>query len=116
MTLSQLSHEQKLALVALLELFTMADGTVSDGEAEQINQIAEELGDAEYRTLLDETETRFEDIEMLKESLLTIRERAARELIYGLLMEEVMNAPTTGHRPELLEWLKAEWAIEVKEG
>jgi hypothetical protein len=115
MTLSQLSHEQKVALVALLELFTMADGTVSEGEAAQINQIAEGLGDAQYRELLDESEQRFNDVEMLKASLLTIQERGARELIYGLLMEEVMNAPSTSHRPELLDWLKDEWSIEVKD-
>ncbi len=115
MTLSQLSHEQKLALVALLELLTMSDGTVSDGEADQINLIAEELGDEVYRELLNESETRFSDVDMLKESLTTIHERAARELIYGLLMEEVINAPSASHRPELLDWLKAEWAIEVNE-
>ena len=115
MTLSQLSHEQKLALVALLELFTMADGTVSEGEVAQINLIAEALGDTEYRALLDETETRFADVEMLKASLATVEERAARELIYGTLLQEVMSAPTASHRPELLEWLKVEWSVEVEE-
>ena len=116
MTLSQLDHEQKLALVALLELFTMADGMISEGEAAQINTIAEGLGDVAYRELLDEAETRFADVDMLKESLLTIKERGARELIYGLLLEEVMNSPAVSPSPELLEWLKDAWAIEVSEG
>ena len=115
MTLTGLSHEQKLALVALLELFAMSDGVVSEGEVKQINRIAEGLGDEEYRELMNEADTHFEDVEMLKESLLTIKERAARELIYGILMEEVMSAPTTAHSPELLDWLKSEWDIEVTE-
>jgi len=115
MTLSQLSHEQKLALVALLELFTMADGRISDGEVAQINQIADGLGDTAYRELLDEAESRFGDVEMLKESLLTIKERGARELIYGLLMEEVMISPTSSPSPEILAWLKQAWSIEVSE-
>ncbi len=115
MTLTELSHEQKLALVALLELFTMADGTVSDGEVAQINRIADGLGDVAYRDLLDETEERFADVEMLKASLLAINERAARELIYGLVMEEVMNSPSTIPSPELLDWLKEKWEIEVSD-
>jgi len=115
MTLTELSHEQKLALVALLELFTMADGTVSDGEVAQINRIADGLGDVAYRDLLDETEERFADVEMLKASLLAINERAARELIYGLVMEEVMHSPSTIPSPELLDWLKEKWEIEVSD-
>ena len=115
MTLTELSHEQKLALVALLELFTMADGTVSDGEAAKINQIAEALGDAEYRALLDESEEQFADVEMLKEALQAIHEQGARELIYGLAMEEVMNSPSTTPCPEILGWLRSEWDIQVSE-
>ncbi len=115
MTLLQLDHEQKLALVAMLELFAMADGIVSDGEAAQINTIAEGLGDEAYRELLNEAEVRFADVDMLKSSLLTIKERGARELIYGLLMEEVMNSPAVGPSPELLDWLKDTWEIDVSD-
>jgi hypothetical protein len=113
MTLEHLSHEQKLALVALLELFTMADGSVSDAEAVNINKIAEALGVDAYRELLDEVETRFADVEMLKASLLTIKERAARELIYGVAMEEVMSTPSATPSPEILDWLRTEWEIDV---
>jgi hypothetical protein len=115
MTLLQLDHEQKLALVALLELFTMADGVVSEGEAAQINKIAEGIGDEAYRDLLNVAEERFADVEMLKASLLTIKERGARELIYGLLMEEVMNSPAVSPSPALLDWLKEAWEVDVSE-
>ena len=112
MTLSGLSHDQKLGLVALLELFAMSDGVVSESETKQINKIVEGLGDEEYRKLMDEADTQFADVDMLKSWLEAIKERGARELIYGLVMEEVMNAPTTVHT-ELLDWLKSEWNIQV---
>ena len=115
MTISGLSHDEKLALVALLEVLAMADGVVEDTEIQQINRIAEELGDEEYRELLNEADERFKDIEMLKSSLTTIRERAARELIYGLLLEEVMTAPAPGSHTDLLDWLKKTWEIKVLE-
>ncbi len=115
MTLSGLSHDQKLGLVALLELFAMSDGVISEGESKQINKIAEELGDEEYRELMEETDSQFADIEMLKSWLEAIKERGACELIYGMVMEEVMSAPATVHRPELLDWLKTVWEIKVTE-
>ena len=113
MTLSGLSHDQKLGLVALLELFAMSDGVVSESETKQISKIAEGLGDEEYRELMNEADSQFADVDMLKSWLEAIKERGARELIYGLVMEEVMNAPTTTHSPELLAWLKDEWEIQV---
>jgi len=113
MTLSGLSHDQKLGLVALLELFAMSDGVVSESETKQINKIAEGLGDEEYRELMDEADTQFADVDMLKSWLGAIKERGARELIYGLVMEEVMSAPTTTQIPEMLDWLKDEWQIQV---
>jgi len=113
MTLSGLSHDQKLGLVALLELFAMSDGVVTEGETKQINKIVEGLGDAEYRELMDEADRQFVDVDMLKSWLESINERGARELIYGLVMEEVMNSPATTPIPELLDWLKSEWDIKV---
>jgi len=113
MTLSGLSHDQKLGLVALLELFAMSDGVVSEGETKQINKIVKGLGDEKYRKLIDEADSKFTDVDMLKSWLESIKERGARELIYGLVMEEVMNAPATTPSPELLDWLKAEWDIKV---
>jgi hypothetical protein len=115
MTLLQLDHEQKLALVALMELFALADGSVSESEESQINQVADTLGDDAYRELLDEAESRFADIDMLKGLLLTIKERGARELIYGMVMEEVMSSPSPVQSPDLLDWLKDEWDIEVSD-
>lgn len=115
MTLSGLSHDQKLGLVALLELFVMSDGVVTEGETKEINKIAGELGDEEYRELMNEADTQFDDVEMLKSWLQAIKERSARELIYGIVMEEVMSSPTTVHSPGLLDWLKGEWNITVTE-
>ena len=114
MTISDLSHEQKLALVALLELFTMADGVVYENELKEINVVANALGDEEYRSLLEEAESHFSDVEMLKASLETIKEREAQELIFGLLLEDVMSAPGIPRSSAMLDWLKDTWKIEVR--
>lgn len=115
MTLNDLGHEQKLALVALLKLFAMSDNAIEEGEAEEIGQVAEAFGDALYRELLDEVNERFKDETCLLEFLATIRDRGARDLIYGAIMEESMAAPSVHPRTDLLDWLTTEWQIAVRE-
>jgi len=115
MTIDKLSHEQRLGLVALLELVAMSDGTVSDGEVAQINKVANELGDEAYRSLLDEADARFADTAALKDFLEAIHDRQSRETIYGFIMEEAMSSPTVVSRHEIIEWLASTWNIEARE-
>ena len=115
MTIADLTYEHKLALAALFELVTMADGEVIDPEAEQINRIAEVLGEEEYRKLLDEAEEKFGGIEELKEALRAVEQQEIREIIFGVILEEVMESPATARSSDLLDWLQNTWNIEVKE-
>ena len=112
MTLSELSYEQKIALVALMKAVAMANAKVSDGEARGIAGVADALGDETYRTLLDEAESRFESVDALKEFLGKITDTAARELIYGTVWDESMADPDIQHsESELLQWLAKSWEI-----
>ena len=115
MTIADLEYAHKLALAALFELVTMADGEVIEPEAEQINRIAGELGEEEYRKLLDKAEEKFTGLEELKAALQAIENQEARETIFGVVLEEVMESPATTRSSDLLDWLKNTWNIEVKE-
>ena len=115
MTIADLKHEERVALAALLELCTMADGEVTEPEAEQLGKIVAELGEDEYRKLLDEADEKFDGLEGLKTALTAITNQEARELIFGLVLEEVMESPATSHSSDLLDWLKNTWGIEVKD-
>ncbi len=115
MTIDKLSHEEKLGLVALLELVAMSDGTVSDGEIEQINLLAKQLGDDEYRSLLDEADTRFAGVDGLKEFLKDINAPDSQEAIFGFVMEEAQKSPTIGARHGIIDWLASLWGIEIRE-
>lgn len=115
MTISDLSREQKVALVALLERVVAADGVVSAAEEKEIGLIAGELGDDAYRALLDEAEACCPDEQALAKYLSGIREQEARELIYGTVLEEVTIDPAAAHSvSELLDWLAATWGIKVE--
>ena len=69
MTISDLSHDQQVALAALLEWVIASDGVVSAAEGQEIGLIAGELGDDTYRALLDEAEARCPDQRALKDCL-----------------------------------------------
>jgi uncharacterized tellurite resistance protein B-like protein len=51
--LSDLREDERLALVALLKVAVVADGSVSDEEVEEISDVVEGFGESEYRKLVD---------------------------------------------------------------
>ena len=114
MTLSDLSHDQQVALVALAEAIALSDGEVTEKESAEIGHIAGELGEAAYRALLDEAENRFPTVTQLKPFLASIRDQAAREIIYRTAMQEALAEITFDNRDvELLNWLAETWSIDV---
>lgn len=115
MTLNELTHEQKVALAAMVEAVAILDGDVSEAEGRKIGGIAVELGEKEYRDLLDEAESRFADVDALKAFLVSVENQEARDLIYGTVLDEAMAEPTVDDSAsELLKWLAAEWQVEVR--
>ena len=116
MRLQDLDHDQRVALVALLECFALSDNTISEGEAAEIRLVAETYGEATYRTLLDEVDSRFEGETELQAFLRDrITDPAARDLIFGLLLDLSMSSPVVHPRIDLLDWLRETWSIRVDE-
>jgi hypothetical protein len=115
MTLNELTYEQKVALAAMVEAVAILDGDVSEAEGRKIGGIALELGEEEYRGLLDEAESRFADVDALKEFLGSVKDQEARDLIYGTVLDEAMAEPTVDvSASELLKWLATEWQVQVQ--
>ena len=115
MEMADLSHEQQVALVAMVEATVASDGMVSESEEVQIGRIAAGLGDDTYRQLLDEAESTFPALEDLKDFLQGMENQKARELIYGTVLQEAVSHPTIDHaRSELLQWLASTWNIKVE--
>ncbi len=112
MTISELTHEQLVGLVGLLEAVIMADKTVSEPEQVVLYGIVESIGEEMYRAVLEDADTRFADLDALKTFLQTIDSQEARELIYGTVWQEAVATPSVNHdESELLSWLASTWAI-----
>jgi len=113
MTIAELSHDQKLALVALMEAVALADGEIGEGEQREIAAVADVLGEDAYRALLDEVDSKFASIDELKQYLAGITDPAARETVFGLVWAEAAADPTIVHgESDLLQWLSQAWGIE----
>jgi hypothetical protein len=91
----------------------MADKTVSEPEQVVLADIVETVGEEMYRTVLEEADDRFADLDALKAFLEGINSQDARELIYGTAWQEAVATPSVNHdESELLSWLASTWGIQ----
>lgn len=117
MEMRELSDDQQVALVGLVEALTISDTVISESERAEINRIANELGEDRYRAALDRAERRFPGLRELKEHLAAIDDPEARELIYGVAVEEIVNSPSPDHATfALIDWLAQTWGIQREPG
>ncbi len=114
MELTDLTHDERLAVVALVENVVASDASVSDEEAAEIARIAAAFGDEGYRALAAEADERFEDEAALKAFLTGLLRPEARELIYGTVLDAALSETIDRHESSLLGWLATAWGITVQ--
>ena len=114
MELSDLTHDERLALVALVETVVGSDAAVSDDEETQIAHIAAAFGDEAYRALATQADERFADEAELKRFLAALMRQEARELIYGTVLDAALPDLIDRHESSLLGWLATTWGITVQ--
>ncbi len=113
MELTDLTHDEQLALVALVETVVGSDVAVSEDERAHIATIAAAFGDEAYRALATEADERFTDEAELKTFLETLIRPDARELIYGTVLDAALPDLVDRHESSLLGWLATTWGITV---
>lgn len=114
MELSDLTHEEQLALVALIGVMVSADSDVSEEEQALIARVATVLGDEAYQALADEADERFTDEEDLRTFLSGLQRQDARELIYGTALEAALPDTVDRRESSLLGWLATAWNVTVR--
>jgi hypothetical protein len=114
MELRDLSHEERLALVALLEVVLESDRAVSDGEVADIDRVVGELGRDEYQRLVSEVDRRFPTEDELKAFLPSVTRQDARELIFGTVLDTAIEDSVDPRESEVLDWLATLWNVRVE--
>ena len=114
MEIRDLSHDEKTALVALVELLASSDAGASEDDFDRIGEIADAFGGTEqYRQLAEEVDRRFADEDELKAFLATIDRQEAREVVFETALEVAMPDGIQTREAEFLEWLEDEWGLNV---
>lgn len=114
MELNDLSTDERVALVALIELVVEANAAVTEEESEAIDDIVDELGPDVYAETVEEVGKRFPDEDALRAFLQTITRQDARELVYGTVIDVAVGDAIRNHESNLLEWLGATWNVKVE--
>ncbi len=113
MRISELTHDQLVGLVGLLEAVVMADKTVSPAEQDVLSTVVDTIGEDMYRAALEDADNRFAGLDGLKAFLTGIEDQDARELIYGTVWQEAVASPSVNHQESvLLTWLADTWSIQ----
>ncbi|TMA81369.1 MAG: hypothetical protein E6J72_05675 [Deltaproteobacteria bacterium] len=94
MELGELNEDERIALVALLEMVVASDRDVT---LEDLTQIK-----------------RFADDDAARAFLLTIQRQEARELIYETALEAAMADSIGPKESDLLTWLAERWNVPVR--
>lgn len=114
MELQDLTHDERIGLVALIEAVAGSDNEVSDDEEAHIAEVADAFGDEAYRDLATEADERFPDEASLKTFLGTLARQDARELIYGTVLATALPDVIDRHESSLLGWLATAWKVTVQ--
>jgi hypothetical protein len=112
MELTDLTENERVALVALLEEIIAADAEVTDEEPERLAEVIEAIGEETYGQAVEEAAREHDRGSDLQALLEGVRKREARELIFGTALEVAMANAITPEEAPILDWLAMEWGIE----
>jgi len=112
--LNDLTDEERVALVGLVELAIEADGRVTDPEAKQLRAIIAALGTKAYEAAADQADESFGDEDDLWTFLATIKRQEARELIYETVLEVVLADAPLRSEGDLLDRLSRLWQVKPR--
>lgn len=114
MELNQLTPDEQVALVALLELIVESNARVSEEEADRLGTVIDAIGEDAYRRAAEEVDRRFADEDAVRAFVPEITRQDARDLIYGTLFEAAITDTVDSHESELLDWLAGVWHIDTQ--
>ncbi|MCU0241410.1 MAG: hypothetical protein MUF51_03190 [Vicinamibacteria bacterium] len=112
MEIKDLKPQEQAALVALLRFDVMLDGKLSDKEVDEIDLVADEMGEEAYRAAFDSAGQQASDIESLKELLKSVTNPEARELIFETLLEAALPTNAIAQENQLIDVLAELWGLE----
>ena len=112
LALSDLTHDETLALIGLLKILIEADKRFGLKESAMLQLVAERVGRKLFNQLTDEARSRFPDREALKAHAAGLARPEARTLIHATLREMALaDEEVRAGEDDLLRWLAQTWHL-----
>jgi uncharacterized tellurite resistance protein B-like protein len=113
MEYSELTPEERLALVGLTKAVIQADKTYSKEESIELRKLAKKVGEEAFNAAVAEAREKFKSLASIKAHAEGIQRQEARELIMQSLHQMAVPDELTQEEQELLDWLSELWGVEV---
>ena len=113
MEIGELTPQENLCLIGLVKAVIQADKVYSEGEAEELKELARKMGVDLFNETVKEARTAFKKLSDIKTYAGTITRQPARELIYALLIEMAMPDAISPAEEEFLAWIAELWEIDA---
>lgn len=113
MELKDLTASERVTLVALAHACVLADESLSAGEHAALHELVRALGEEQYQAAAAVARARINDPESLRAAVVQVTDRAAREVIYGTLINLAIVDTVNNNEAGLLEMLEREWNVSV---
>lgn len=110
--MSELSHDEELALIGLLKAVIQVDKQLGFEESEELKRVAAMMGAARFHDRVMEAKELFFTLESIKDHAQKVTRQPARQLIFNLLLEMAKRDDLLTGEEDLLEWLAGLWEVE----
>ena len=111
MEYNELTPEERLLLVGLLEMVVAADQTLSQQEDSELKRIAAQVGEEAFKAAIEVADERFKGAEEIRQLALSIQRVEARELIFTAIQEVAVSDEVTIEEMQLVNWLADLWDL-----
>ena len=115
MTLAELEHHEKVALLAQLGLMARLDGQVSGDEMALLNRILLELGQESFEKAAHEA-AQLPDTEAILMTAGTVTRPEVREILFELLFDMAVRESIAEREAKVLDYLSETWQLPARAG
>jgi len=110
--MSELSHDEELALIGLLKAVIQVDKQLGFEESEELKRVAAMMGAERFHERVEEARGLFQSLESIKEHAQNVTRQPARQLIFNLLLEMAKRDELLTGEEDLLEQIAGLWEVE----
>ena len=114
MELRELERHEVVVLAGLLRFAALADNRVSGDEAAKLRAISEAVGQALYDEAAAVAGEEIADFEALRERVTRVTRDAAKELIFGTVLDLSIEDSVDPGEGRLLQLLSDAWGVTVE--